>query len=89
MLLNGTLWPGTVNETGEEESPLAGELRLESDYLLARDSRTACTWQSFVDDQDGMASAFAAAMLTLSLVDQDESDMTDCSEVIPCKSAAC
>ena len=80
------MWPGTEDESGEVESPLAGELRIESDYLLARDSRTACTWQSYVDDQDGMASAFAAAMLKLSLVAQDESDMTDCSEVIPCES---
>lgn len=29
-------------------SPLRGEIRLQSDFLLARDSRTACEWQSFV-----------------------------------------
>ena len=30
------------------ESPLAGEIRLQSDSELARDSRTACAWQSMV-----------------------------------------
>ena len=65
------------------ESPLANELRLQSDYALARDSRTACTWQSYVDDQDGMRQAFADAMLKMSLIQQDVDSMTDCSEVIP------
>ena len=85
VLLNGTLWPGNADTAGEVESPLAGELRIESDYLIARDSRTACTWQNFIDDQSGMASAFAAAMLKMSLIAQDQSSMTDCSEVIPGK----
>ena len=30
------------------ESPIAGEMRLQSDSELARDSRTACAWQSMV-----------------------------------------
>lgn len=29
-------------------SPIAGEMRLQSDFELAQDSRTACEWQSFV-----------------------------------------
>ena len=35
---------------GEVESPLRGEIRLQSDSELARDSRTACEWQSFVSE---------------------------------------
>ncbi|KAH9858678.1 manganese peroxidase-like protein [Lenzites betulinus] len=46
--LRGTLFPGTAGNQGEVESPLGGELRLQSDSELARDSRTACEWQSFV-----------------------------------------
>lgn len=38
----------TGGNQGEVESPLEGEIRLLSDSNLARDSRTACEWQSFV-----------------------------------------
>jgi manganese peroxidase len=52
VLLKGVGFPGTANNTGEVESPLPteGELRLQSDFLLARDSRTACEWQSMVGE---------------------------------------
>ncbi|KAH8112289.1 manganese peroxidase 1 precursor [Phellopilus nigrolimitatus] len=81
--LHGTLFPGTGGNQGEAESPLAGELRLQSDSELARDSRTSCTWQSFVNNEDNMRSAFAAAMLKLSIVDHSLDNLVDCSEVIP------
>jgi len=51
--------------------------------LCPLDSRTACTWQSFVNNQDGMAKAFADAMAKLAVVGQDPGSMVDCSEVIP------
>lgn len=38
----------TGGNQGEVESAIAGEMRLQSDHNLARDSRTACEWQSFV-----------------------------------------
>ncbi|KAI0081249.1 melanin-decolorizing enzyme [Panus rudis PR-1116 ss-1] len=81
--LRGTLFPGTGGNQGEVESPLAGELRLQSDSELARDSRTACEWQSMVNNQEKMANAFKAAMLKLSVLGHNINDMVDCSEVIP------
>ena len=50
---------------------------------LARDSRTACEWQSFVKDHAKLQSAFKAAMAKLAILGQDRSKMIDCSEVIP------
>lgn len=81
--LRGTLFPGTGGNQGEVESPLKGELRLQSDSELARDSRTACLWQANVNDQQHMMSSFAAAMAKLSVLGQDTSKMVDCSDVIP------
>ncbi|KAI0268698.1 manganase peroxidase [Gloeopeniophorella convolvens] len=81
--LRGTLFPGTGGNQGEVESPLRGEIRLQSDSGLARDSRTACTWQSFVNNQQGMANAFKAAMSKLAVLGHDRNAMVDCSEVIP------
>ncbi|KAH9993976.1 manganese peroxidase precursor [Russula vinacea] len=65
------------------ESALEGEIRLQSDAELARDPRTACTWQSYVNNQDRMTKAFADAMAKLAVVGQDTSNLIDCSEVIP------
>ena len=50
VLLKGTGYPGTGGNIGEVKSPLpaSGEMRLQSDFALARDSRTACEWQSMV-----------------------------------------
>lgn len=47
-LLKGTLFPGNGSNDGELLSPLGGEFRLFSDANIARDSRMACEWQSFV-----------------------------------------
>ncbi|KIJ42646.1 class II peroxidase [Sphaerobolus stellatus SS14] len=90
VLLRGVGFPGTGGNQGEAESPLprtdeedVGELRLLSDQTFARDSRTACTWQGFVNQQAKMASAFGAAMAKLAVIGQDTSKMIDCSEVVP------
>ena len=66
-------------------NPVPGEGRLPSDGLLARDSRTACTWQSFVNNENKMRSAFAAALTKMMLLGQDQSKLIDCTEVIPRK----
>ncbi|ETW76658.1 manganese peroxidase [Heterobasidion irregulare TC 32-1] len=81
--LRGTLFPGTGGNQGEVESPLAGELRLQSDSELARDSRTACLWQANVNQLEHMTTAFKAAMAKLAVLGQDPSQMVDCSELIP------
>ncbi|THH27733.1 hypothetical protein EUX98_g6460 [Antrodiella citrinella] len=81
--LIGTLFPGTAGNQGEDESPLAGEMRLQSDHDLARDNRTACEWQSFVNNQPKLMARFSQVMLKLSLLGQNQSTLTDCSEVIP------
>ncbi|KIJ56361.1 class II peroxidase [Sphaerobolus stellatus SS14] len=90
VLLKGTGFPGLGNNTGEVMSPLpvtsdkdVGELRLQSDFALARHPVTACTWQGFVNEQEKMASAFKAAMAKLAVNGQDTRHFVDCSEVIP------
>ncbi|KZS92254.1 manganese peroxidase 2 [Sistotremastrum niveocremeum HHB9708] len=89
-LLKGTGFPGTGPNTGEALSPLplssgenVGELRLQSDGLFARDSRTACTWQSFINNEKLMASQFQAVMAKLAVIGQNPSKLIDCSEVVP------
>jgi len=89
-LLKGTGFPGSGNNTGEVMSPLpqgsgdnVGELRLQSDSAFARDSRTSCTWQSFINNQQLMASRFQAAMKKLAILGHLRSTLIDCSEVVP------
>jgi hypothetical protein len=81
--LVGTLFPGTAGNQGEVESPVAGVMRLESDFALARDSRTACLWQANVNNQAHMASTFQKAFAKMQVIGQDVSKMVDCSELIP------
>ncbi|KAF5360269.1 hypothetical protein D9758_009115 [Tetrapyrgos nigripes] len=81
--LRGTLFPGTGGTEGEVMSPLRGEIRLQSDAEIARDPRTACEWQSMVNNHAKMQSTFKAAMKKLSLLGQNERHLVDCSEVIP------
>ncbi|PPQ90237.1 hypothetical protein CVT25_012996 [Psilocybe cyanescens] len=81
--LRGTLFPGEGTTEGEVETAVPGTVRLQSDHLLARDPATNCEWQSFVNNQAKMAQVFGQAVLKLSLLGQDQSKLTDCSEVIP------
>ncbi|EKM55992.1 uncharacterized protein PHACADRAFT_256991 [Phanerochaete carnosa HHB-10118-sp] len=90
VLLKGVGFPGTDNNTGEVASPLpttvgtdTGEMRLQSDFALARDERTACFWQSFVNEQEFMASSFKSAMAKLAVLGHNRNDLIDCSDVIP------
>ena len=48
VLLKGTELPGTGSDFGKAKSPIPGEFRMLADERLARDSRTACEWQSFI-----------------------------------------
>lgn len=81
--LRGILFPGKGGLQGEVESPLHGEIRLQSDHVIARDSRSACEWQSFGTDHDKLTNRFQFVVETLAMVGQDPTNMVDCSEVIP------
>ncbi|KAL5521792.1 GP1_3 [Sanghuangporus sanghuang] len=87
VLLKGTGVPFGVNNTdgAEVDSPLPdeGEMRLQSDFVLSRDSRTACEWQSMVADQSLMMSNFQSAMAKMAVIGFDSGTFVDCSEVIP------
>ncbi|KAJ6504347.1 manganese peroxidase 3 [Mycena vitilis] len=83
MQLRGVLFPGTGGNAGQVESPLEGIIRLNMDATLARDSRTACTWQSFVNNQAKLQSEFKAAMNKMAVIGQNPKKMIDCSDVIP------
>ncbi|CDO77692.1 Class II peroxidase [Trametes cinnabarina] len=83
--LRGTSFPGKGANAnhGEVMSPLKGEIRLQTDHLLARDSRTACEWQSFVNNQQKAQDMFAFVFHDLSMLGQDPDSLIDCSELIP------
>ncbi|KAJ4464513.1 manganese peroxidase [Lentinula edodes] len=89
-LLTGVGFPGTTNNTGEVSSPLpltvgenVGELRLQSDFELARDPRTACFWQSMINQEALMAARFKAAMAKMAVIGHNVNDLVDCSAVVP------
>ncbi|KAF8575079.1 class II peroxidase [Ramaria rubella] len=91
VLLKGIGFPGTDNNTGEVSSPLPlgttaqpGEMRLQSDFALARDPRTACTWQGLINEQEKMQSAFVSAVDKMSRIGlAHPEDLVDCSVVVP------
>ncbi|TDL17355.1 manganese peroxidase 1 [Rickenella mellea] len=83
VLLNAIHIPGAGLMEGEVKAPLVGEMRLQSDFELSRDSRTACTWQSFANNPNLMRQKFSAAMAKLAVLGQNVKNLIDCSEVIP------
>ncbi|KAI1791340.1 manganese peroxidase [Ganoderma leucocontextum] len=82
-MLNGTLVPGNGLQDGEVLSPYPGEFRLQSDFAIARHSRTACEWQRMIADRAHMLASFEEVMKKLSTLGFDRSALTDCSDVIP------
>ncbi|THG95783.1 hypothetical protein EW026_g5933 [Hermanssonia centrifuga] len=81
--LRGTAFPGQGGIQGTVESPLKGEFRLQSDHLLARDSRTACEWQSFGTDQAKLQNRFQFIFEAMGQIGTDPTTLIDCSEVLP------
>ena len=81
--LRGMSFPGSGNVQGESPSPLRGEMRLISDQTIARDSRTACEWQSFTNNQNKFQETFPDVFGRLGLLGVDRTTLIDCSEVIP------
>ncbi|CDO72539.1 Class II peroxidase [Trametes cinnabarina] len=82
-LLNGTTFPGTANNQGEVAAPLKGLLRLQSDFAIARDNRSACEWQSFVNNQEKAQAMFQFVFHDMSILGQDINSLVDCTEVVP------
>ncbi|KJA23674.1 class II peroxidase [Hypholoma sublateritium FD-334 SS-4] len=81
VLLKGTLFPGNGSQSGEVLSPIHGEMRLQSDFAISQDARTACLWQGFINNQNLMMSQFKAAMAKLQVLGQK--NLIDCSDVVP------
>ncbi|KAF8950638.1 manganese peroxidase [Flammula alnicola] len=83
VLLKGTSFPGNGSQSGEVLSPLAGEMRLQSDFAISQDSRTACLWQANINSQARMTANFKAAMAKLQVLGQNTRELIDCSDVVP------
>ncbi|KAJ7067436.1 putative versatile peroxidase [Mycena amicta] len=81
--LRGTMFPGREPGQGEVMSALAGELRLQSDHLMARDSATNCAWQSFAGNLAKTQSAFTTAFNKMAIIGHNPANLIDCSDVIP------
>ncbi|KAL5523458.1 hypothetical protein ACEPAG_7631 [Sanghuangporus baumii] len=86
-LLKGNGVPFGVNNTDGAESnsplPQSGEMRLNSDFLLARDQRTACEWQLQINNQQLMMNNFKRAMQKMAIIGHNADDLVDCTEVLP------
>jgi cytochrome c peroxidase len=84
VLLNGTILNANATPVAIVETAINGTIRLQSDFELARDPRTACFWQAYALDHQLMIDEFAAAFFKMGLLGQaDNKDLIDCSFVIP------
>ncbi|KAL5523196.1 GP1_1 [Sanghuangporus sanghuang] len=87
VLLKGTGVPFGVNNTDgtEVDSPLPeeGEIRLQSDFAIARDPVTACFWQDMINNQNKMVNALKTSMSKVAITGHDRRKLIDCSEAIP------
>ncbi|KAJ3822198.1 manganese peroxidase [Lentinula raphanica] len=85
--MRGILFPGTGGNQGEVESPVRGEIRLQSDSEVVthepQDSRTACEWQALANNQAHLQTAFRAAMQKMAIIGHARDSLVDCSDVIP------
>ena len=79
----GLPWPGQQGVHGTVRSPLRGEMRLQSDHLLARDPRSACEWQALTNDQAKLQGQFAGVFDRLAVVGVDANTLIDRSDIIP------
>ncbi|KAJ7775808.1 putative peroxidase [Mycena olivaceomarginata] len=82
-LLPGFITPGSTLHSGQVLSPFKGEFRLQSDFALSRDLRTAGRWLLLSLDPFLMASSFATSMAKMALLGQNPGILHDCSEIIP------
>ncbi|KAI0834096.1 class II peroxidase [Hypoxylon sp. FL0890] len=66
------------NETADGTAPAS----LNSDVYLSNSTQTSADWNTFGADASAWADAFVPAMEKLSLLGNDEANLTDCSSVI-------
>jgi len=70
-MLRGTINIGGQNtlNPGEALSPIPGEFRLQSDFLLARDGRTSCRWQEWAGNY-GCSFLFSELLIFFSTAEE-------------------
>ncbi|KAF8799177.1 manganese peroxidase 1 [Phlegmacium glaucopus] len=78
VLLKGTLFPGNGSQPGEVLSPLHGEMRLQSDFLIARGPPVSGKKTSAV-----VTATFKEVMAKMQLLGQDTDNLVDCSSIVP------
>lgn len=61
---------------------------LQSDKLLARDTKTGEAWSSFAQSAEAWSAAFVSAWDRFAVVGNDEGSLQDCSSLIPTSSAS-
>jgi len=84
VLLKGDIFPPNAIRGPIVGTAINGTIRLQSDFELARDPRTACTWQAYALDHQLMSYSFGAAFFKMGLLGQARNrKLIDCSPVIP------
>ncbi|KLO11717.1 manganese peroxidase 2 [Schizopora paradoxa] len=82
---NETLPPSSGEGPAQVPNPLAnqGAMRLQSDFAIAHNPLTACTWQEMINNQELMSANFRAGMAKLAVLGHDTRNLIDCSEAVP------
>jgi cytochrome c peroxidase len=84
VLLNGNIFPPNATLGPIVGTAIEGTIRLLSDFEVARDPRTACTWQAYALDHQLMIDSFGAAFFKMGLLGQARNPkLIDCSPIIP------
>ncbi|KAJ7495259.1 heme peroxidase [Mycena latifolia] len=77
------IWDTRFYTQTQEATAEPGTYRLNSDVNFAGNASTSTDFNRFVGRGDLWLPAYAAAHLKMSLLGQDVTDLTDCSEILP------
>ncbi|KAL5523392.1 GP1_2 [Sanghuangporus sanghuang] len=58
-------------------------IRCPDGNFASDEARTACEWQSLIDNQDKMVVKFKAAVSKLAVIGHNPNNLVDCSDVVP------